>query len=130
MISKKDITKMVKHLMKKRSGVPDRRMMHPERDWLIGLLGVTLVFVGGAFYAGSLFIEYSKRAGAEISASSDVIKYDQKLIAKVLEQYDAMSTEFDSLRADRSNRGSEPAVEEDSQDNEEFLEALAEELEG
>ena len=59
MISKKDITKMVKNVVRRDRGVPDRRLMHPRREWSVGLLLWITVVLAGGFYAAVTFNTYT-----------------------------------------------------------------------
>ncbi len=97
MITKHSILKMVRHIVRRDAGHPDRRIMHPARDWFIGLLGVGVVFLGGGVYAGYLFWSKSNTIAETHEATSGSVKYDRKLIDRVLTDYRARQTRYESL---------------------------------
>ena len=67
MIDKKSIIKMAEHVFRKSQGYPDRRLMHPKREWGIGI-GIFLVLVSaGAIGAFSVFTSY--RDFSQVTAS-------------------------------------------------------------
>lgn len=48
MIDTKSIVAMARHVFRHTKGYPDRKMMHPNREWLIGIgILVVIVAVGG-----------------------------------------------------------------------------------
>lgn len=94
---------MVRRVVKKRAGAPDRRIIHPERDWIIGVGLSTLLFVSGALYTGHEFLTHLEKADERISVESTIVQYDQKTVAEVLQRYGARRATFETLRADRSN---------------------------
>ena len=59
MIEKNDILKMVHHITKRSRGIPDKRLMHPVREWLIGLVCVVVVLAVGVMYSTRLFTMFS-----------------------------------------------------------------------
>lgn len=63
---------MVKKLLRHERGIPDRRLMHPHREWSIGLLISLLLSVSGGVYAFITFVSYSA-----ISVESEAVEVDQ-----------------------------------------------------
>ncbi len=58
MISKNDILKFVRHVHRRGQGIPDRRAMHPRREWLIGLFIFLAVTGVGAILSMMTFENY------------------------------------------------------------------------
>jgi len=50
MISKNDITKLARRIIRRQKGLHDHQMIHPKREWLVGLFfGLVLLVSGGAW---------------------------------------------------------------------------------
>lgn len=103
MISKSDIIRIVKHVGKKSRGIPDRRIMHPGRDWVIGLLMAAATFIGLALYATSVFLTSTTNVDSEIVIESSVVKYEQERTMAVLEKYRKTKETFNFMRNDIRN---------------------------
>lgn len=99
MIEKDDITQMVKHILRRERGIPDRRIMHPSREWLIGLSLATLLLLTTATYAGYAFFIKTSAAALRPNAESDVVRYKQEAASEVLTRYQEKKQQFASLRA-------------------------------
>lgn len=100
MITKHNIIKMVRHIVRRGDGYPDHRIMHPARDWSVGLLGVAVLFLGTSVGAGYLFWRIDNTATEAYTVTIDPVTYDQKLIKRVLTDYAATRARYKSLRGD------------------------------
>lgn len=50
MLSKKEIKKLVKRILRRQQGLHDHQMIHPRREWLTGFItGLLLLIAGGAW---------------------------------------------------------------------------------
>ena len=101
MINKQDILKMVHHVTKRSRGIPDKRLMHPVREWLIGLLGMVLVVVVGVIYSVHLFTTFSNVTEITHTESAISIRYNETLINEAREQFSVRSDKFNELRGVR-----------------------------
>ncbi len=100
MIEKNDIIKITKHLIKKSSGIPDRRIMHPARDWFVGLGVSAVIFILSLMYAGYQFITISEQTDRIISVESSVVRYNQKGVQDAIEYYKNKEDKFNRLRTE------------------------------
>jgi len=98
MITKKEILNLVSHIIRRNKGVPDRRLMHPEREWFVGLGVALLIGLGGSLYAGSFFFSQEQVIKETFTVSSDTIRYKKDVVDEVFGTYRARSLEFDALR--------------------------------
>jgi hypothetical protein len=105
MIAKHSILKMVQHIVRRSEGYSDRRIMHPARDWCIGLCAAALLFLGSSAAAGHLFWSKSHTAPDAYEVTIDPVKYDPKLIARVLTEYRRRAAQYTSLHG---NSGAVP----------------------
>lgn len=100
MITIHNLLKFARHISGKDRAYRDQRIMHPERDWFIGLFSVTLLFLAGGLGVWYLF---DKRGGALVEdhgVTIDTVKYDAKLITRVLTDYARRQEHYESLRGD------------------------------
>ena len=98
MITAHNILKMARHIVRRSDGYRDRRIMHPRRDWLLGLAGTAILFVAGAFGAGYLFWNKSIAATEAYEVALDTVTYDSKLIKRVLAEYRGRSGRYEVFR--------------------------------
>ena len=97
MISKADIIAMARHVARRGTGHADYRIVHPSREWLIGLAGATILFLGAGAHAGFFF--WSKgNALVETPLSLETATYNHATIYQVLEVYAARSATHKALR--------------------------------
>lgn len=99
---------MVQHIVKRDRGIPDRRLMHPRREWSIGLLLWVLIVAAGGTYATIVFHSY-----AGISVDDEVVVVDQLRYRRVdalaaIELYQKRQDAYDTLLSERPVRVTEP----------------------
>ena len=99
MITKNDIIKMARHVLRRSQGRPDNRIIHPLRDWLIGLSIAVLMLVTLSIYAGSLFFTEKNNDIDAYSVDIETVTYEYERVNNVLETYRARETTFDKLRS-------------------------------
>jgi len=97
MIETKDIVKMVKHIVRHDNGVPDTRIMHPMREWLIGLSGVTVGIIGGSIFALLVYHSYSLSARDVMTVAETVVPYKAVLVEQALDTYLEKRRVYESL---------------------------------
>lgn len=107
-------------------------LIHPERDWLVGLVASVLLFVGGALYLGFDFLVQYESVDIRPVVDETVVRYRAVDAAHYLTEYRDRDTTFRSLRADRTH--ADPVVEEvvsppspETEDDPASIEPLAEE---
>jgi hypothetical protein len=82
----------------KKSVIPlDRSLIHPGRDWLIGLGMFSLVVLSGAAVSGYLFIQYSSVTVEAVPTSVILPSYNQSRIIEAITQYEQRQAVFQAL---------------------------------
>lgn len=76
MIDKKSILNMASDVFKKGQGYPDRRLMHPDREWGIGLCMFAVVLAAGGFVAVQLYTKYSDVDALITQQPINVVSYN------------------------------------------------------
>jgi hypothetical protein len=87
MIDKKSILKMSKHVFRKSQGYPDRRLMHPGREWLVGIVAFSFVVIVGSAFAGNLFIKYKNIDSVTGDSGERIPVYKEKVAQDALIEY-------------------------------------------
>lgn len=101
MIQKYDIIKMAKHVFRRSRGIPDRELMHPRRDWLVGLAVFILLMLGGGGASALSYVYYDSIAVATDPSAVVVPRYQAALIEATLERYNERVARYQALRAER-----------------------------
>ena len=96
-LNKKDILKMVRHVFRRSQGLPDKRLIHPVREWTV-LLGIaTVIFIIGAMYTARLFVSYTDLNVESGTEGATPVRYNQERVAEVLREYQLKQDRFDEL---------------------------------
>jgi len=98
MITKKDIIAMAKHVVHRDAGMRDTRLMHPTRDWIMGLIAALVLFVGAVFYAAFTFISHTQFTEQPGVVARSIDPYNQEKIQAILAQYNERAIRFATLR--------------------------------
>ncbi len=61
MISKRDISKIAKKILKRQKGVRDHQIIHPQREWTLGLLGGLILLIAGGAWSVVTYQEVTER---------------------------------------------------------------------
>ena len=112
MISKKDILKMVRHVRRKSQGVPDRRLIHPRREWIVGLALFVVVALAGVAYNMYTYATISNLENELAVEDSGVVRYQANTVDQALTIFRAKQAEFERLRTVVPPPPSNPPAEE------------------
>lgn len=91
---------MAKHITRRSAGRRDNRIIHPQRDWLIGLMATTMLFLAGSVYAGFVFFTELHHEVDPSTVSVETTSYRYDLIQEVLGTYTDRAETFEALRAE------------------------------
>ncbi len=116
MIGTKNILKITRHVMKRNKGAFDVDLIHPGREWFIGLLVSSALFLILGGYAGYLFHSQSKKLAQPVSPDSTLVEYKQEHAREVLNRFGERTKEFEQLRADRKSTPEPIPVVEETED--------------
>lgn len=76
-------------------------LMHPGREWIVGLSAAVLLFVSGSLYLGYDFWDQYQGIDEQIPVDGTVVRYRKQDAAHFLELYRAKKETFEALRADK-----------------------------
>lgn len=100
MISKTDIIKLSKHVFSRSQGIADKRIIHPRRDWAIGLLLLIVCMIGGGYMGARAFIQY-QNFDVEMGEASVVLpRFNESDVLTTIERFEAKADAFSALIAE------------------------------
>lgn len=97
MISKKNFLKMFHRTTKHSQSIPDRQLMHPSREWSIGLLLGLISIIAGSVYATVVFNRYASISVEGETAMIDQPRYKRADALAAIERYQAKMAEYNAL---------------------------------
>lgn len=98
MISKVDILKFVHHVVHRNAGRTDKRLVHPEREWIIGMLIAFCVGAAGAVYGSFFFVQQEEVVERNVSGDITAVRYRAGTVEEALGLYAARKEAFSALR--------------------------------
>lgn len=101
MIDKKNILAMSRAVFRKGQGYPDRRLIHPNREWVLGLILFTIVVLGGSIAVTNVFSKYGNSNIQNGEVTNKVPVYHAGAVKEALEIYSARSLEYTRLKANK-----------------------------
>jgi hypothetical protein len=103
-------TKLTKHLLRSQRGAREKKLVHPRREWSIGVLIALLIMAASASWSALTYVQYQEVELNQSSASeSEVVVYRESLVEAALAIYDERETRLEQLL---SGVRSEPVVDE------------------
>ncbi len=99
MIEKNDIIKMAKHVFKRSKGVPDRALMHPKRDWILGLGLFTIVLLGGGVVSAYHYNLYNAIEVSSGDVPVKIVRYQTNVVTKAINYFSEREAAYQSERS-------------------------------
>jgi hypothetical protein len=85
MIHKKQFSQLLKQVARRKQGLHDPQIMHPHRDWYIGLVIAGLIFLGSAYLSSYLYTKNKNLADeSENNEVIDVVLYRDSQVKAAL----------------------------------------------
>ena len=97
MIEAKDITKMVKHITRRDKGKVDSNIMHPIREWALGLLVHGILVLCGVIFSIALYRVYHDSLETEVSIISTTIPFQPSLVADTIHWYENERESYEAM---------------------------------
>ena len=102
MINKKDITEIAKKMMRKHQGLRDPQIIHPRRDWIIGVFLSLVAFAGIAWWSGVSYLNYSNISVIESVELADTsVVYKEGQVNAALELFKEQTDNYNQLLQNR-----------------------------
>lgn len=106
MIHKKAFSQMTKKILRRQAGLHDYQIMHPSRDWIIGLCFASAVFLVGAAMSAQLYFSNSNTTLVMDGSVEEVVVYRESLVEAALKQLQERDAIYQKLQL--SSRGVTP----------------------
>ena len=97
MIEKKDIIKMVRHIVRRDKGISDPKIMHPMREWGGGLLVSLLAIVVGGSVSASQFMTYSQDQKNQAGVTESTVLYKAALVESALKLHNEKISIYENI---------------------------------
>lgn len=97
MIEPRDITKMVQHIVRRDSGKVDAHIMHPMREWALGLFVVGLIVLWGVIFTIALYRVYSDSLQTEVPVATTVIPFKGSAVAEAIAYYEKERATYEAM---------------------------------
>ena len=98
MINKKQIEVMAKKIIRHQQGLQDPQIMHPEREWTLGLAIFLAILSFCTFFSISIYNQNKNVSLGEISSdTNEVFVYRESLVKEALEKFSQRDTELKNL---------------------------------
>lgn len=111
-----DIFAQLVSITRRKAPVVNRPLINPNREWMIGLLGASFLFLGGASYLGYDFYTQYESIDMMPAIETQTTVYREKDVALILKEYNERENRFNALHANRSNVFVPAPIEDPSRD--------------
>lgn len=101
MIHKKQLTQFAKNILRSQKGLQNHQLMHPGREWAVGLLVAIGFFTGSAIWSALAYVDYSS-GNIVIGDDSETqpIVYREALVNSALEIFEKKAFQMETLVTD------------------------------
>jgi len=110
MISKKDIITMARRVRKRAKGRRDARLIHPYREWFIGIALFFVVAAVGGFFTAQEHVYYNNIESYIDESEVDVNEYLDDVALFAIQRYTDRQQTFESLATEVPAGGGQTAT--------------------
>lgn len=97
MIEKKDIQKMVNHVVKRDRGIADKRLLHPKREWSVAVIIGLLIFMYGLYFAGKYYEQFTSLRVDAVEVDVEKLQYERGDVLEALDHYGKKDAQYKEL---------------------------------
>lgn len=97
MVDRNTITKMAKRILRSPKGVRGPQVIHPERDWLLGLMVAIGVFVFSVIFAVYEYNFYRNITVTDHNPIDEIEIYRENMVKDALDKFTERAQEHQSL---------------------------------
>ncbi len=99
-INKKSLNKLVRRITKRTQIIRAPQLIHPTREWMIGLMSALCVIIAGSIWSTSLYLESRNQVTTESIATdeaNEAVTYRATVVEEALTSYQARAQVFQNL---------------------------------
>jgi len=102
MIHKADINRLAKKVLRYRKGVRDHQIIHPVRDWFIGVGACLCLIIAVGYWSVTTYFSVSTRSVEVVSSpTTEVAVYRADLVQAALAKFGERSATYEELLTNR-----------------------------
>lgn len=99
MIQKKQIKDLILKVSRRQKGLSDQRIMHPAREWFVGIFFMTVLFLLCAGWSVQTYLKNKNVAVAKIEVEAPVT-YRESVVEAVIDKFNTREKVLRSLYSD------------------------------
>jgi hypothetical protein len=104
MIEKKSLQKLLQSITRRRQGFSDHNLMHPEREWLSGLISGIVILGVGVVWCVNLYINFNDiETINQVSAAPDQTIYRTSDVERALSELNDRNQIYENLKQTLQN---------------------------
>ena len=101
---------MVQHILRHSKGLRDHKIMHPEREWIIGLGIGLIIFTATAYHSAfTYWKDKHMTSSSEAVTAQPIVVYRGVMVKDALTRFDMRNRERDELIGSFSGKTPSPA---------------------
>lgn len=94
----KQLDNLLKSIQRHKRGLRDPQIMHPERDWLIGIAFALTIFIVSASWSMTVYLKNRNAAATmEFEQESESVVYRESMVNEALARIQARADTLESL---------------------------------
>ncbi len=98
MIHKNAFSKITGKILRRQAGLHDYQIMHPTRDWLIGLCFAVTVFLVGAALSAQLYFSNINTTLVMDDSAEEVVVYRESIVEAALKELEERDAVYQQLQ--------------------------------
>jgi len=105
MINKNQFTNIAKKILKSHKGLKDPRIMHPEREWVVGLVVSVVIFATVATWSYFVYLKYQNLStDNNDEQSTETVVYNEALMKSALQEFSSRRKHYEELLAESPSK--------------------------
>ena len=89
--------KMARHIFRHSHGISDPKIMHPRREWVIGLGGAFATIIIGAVVSINTFVSFNQEQINPPDVTVVAVPYNALLVEMAISKYQAKSAGYQEI---------------------------------
>lgn len=112
MINKKQINQFAKRIISTQQGLTNQQLMHPRREWVIGVLVAICIFVASIAWSSFKYFEYQDIDQQLVSQpAAPLVVYRAALVEEALKAFAGKTKRLDKILQENSSATTEPVTD-------------------
>ncbi len=110
-MDKKFVSTIISHIRNRTRGRRDHNIIHPTREWFLGLLGATIGLIGGSLFSVNLYQSYKSLSPEPIGGNGAAVTvYREREVEKALTTLTERAAEHESILTLLTQKATTPGL--------------------